>query len=115
MKIFDLLLYFTIVSFLFFGTTCLFSKHLRLEFTRFGLNTLQRLLTGFLQLAGAIGLIAGIYYVKIGIAASAGLALLMLAGFIVRLRIKDGIYKSSPAFIYLFLSSVICYKFIKML
>lgn len=115
MKTFDLLLYFTIVSFLFFGITCLFSKHMRLEFTRFGLNTLQRLLTGVLQLVGAAGLIVGIYYVKVGIAASAGLAFLMLAGFLVRLKIKDGIYKSSPALIFLFLSVIICYKFIEQL
>ncbi|MEN8817483.1 MAG: DoxX family protein [Nonlabens sp.] len=115
MKTFDLILYFTIISFLFFGTTCLFSKHMRLEFTRFGLNTLQRLITGMLQLLGAIGLIIGIYNVKVGVVASAGLALLMLAGFLVRLKIKDGIYKSSPALIFLFLSSIICYQFIKLL
>ncbi len=88
---------------------------MRLEFTRFGLNTLQRLITGMLQLLGAIGLIIGIYNVKVGVVASAGLALLMLAGFLVRLKIKDGIYKSSPALIFLFLSSIICYQFIKLL
>lgn len=88
---------------------------MRLEFTRFGLNTIQRLLTGVLQLIGATGLIVGIFYIKVGIVASAGLALLMLAGFLVRLRIKDGVYRSSPALIFLFLSTVICYNFIKML
>jgi hypothetical protein len=88
---------------------------MRLEFTRFGLNTLQRLITGILQLVGAAGLIVGIYNIKVGIAASAGLALLMLAGFLVRIKIRDGIYKSSPALIFLFLSSIICYKFIEQL
>lgn len=88
---------------------------MRLEFTRFGLNTLQRFITGVLQLIGAAGLIVGMYYTKVGIAAAAGLALLMLAGFLVRLKIKDGVYKSSPALIFLFLSSIICYQFIKIL
>ncbi|PQJ22514.1 MULTISPECIES: DoxX family protein [Nonlabens] len=115
MKTFDLLLYFTIVSFVFFGITCLFSSHMRLEFTRFGLSMLQRLLTGVLQLIGAAGLIVGIFNTYIGIAASAGLSLLMLAGFMVRVKIKDGVYKSSPALIFMVLCGIICYKFIDML
>ncbi len=88
---------------------------MRLEFTRFGLSMLQRLLTGVLQLIGATGLIVGIFNTYIGIMASAGLSLLMLAGFIVRVKIKDGIYKSSPALIFMVLCSIICYKFIDLL
>ncbi len=88
---------------------------MRLEFTRFGLSMLQRLLTGVLQLIGAAGLIVGIFNTYIGIAASAGLSLLMLAGFLVRVKIKDGVYKSSPALIFMVLCGIICYKFIDML
>ncbi|PPK95721.1 DoxX-like protein [Nonlabens xylanidelens] len=88
---------------------------MRLEFTRFGLSMLQRLLTGVLQLIGAAGLIVGIFNTYIGIAASAGLSLLMLAGFMVRVKIKDGVYKSSPALIFMVLCGIICYKFIDML
>lgn len=76
---------------------------------------LQRLLTGVLQLIGAAGLIVGIFNTYIGIAASAGLSLLMLAGFMVRVKIKDGVYKSSPALIFMVLCGIICYKFIDML
>lgn len=93
----------------------MFNPRMRLEFTRYGLNTLQRLLTGLLQVIGAIGLIYGILHTKVGIAAAAGLCLLMFFGLIVRIRIKDGIYKSSPALVFMVISGIICYRFIKML
>lgn len=88
---------------------------MRLEFTRYGLNTLQRLLTGILQVMGAAGLTYGILNTKVGIAASAGLCLLMFFGLIIRIKIKDGIYKSSPALFFMVISGIICYRFIKML
>jgi uncharacterized membrane protein len=116
MTTFQLLLYFMIVSFLYFGIACIFTPRMRLEFTRFGLNTIQRLIAGFFQLLGATGLIAGaLGYDTIGMAASAGLAILMLAGFYVRIKIKDDIYKSSPALIFMCLSLILCYKFYKFL
>ncbi|QJP35507.1 hypothetical protein F0365_14420 [Nonlabens sp. Ci31] len=115
MKTFDLLLYFTIVSFLFFGMNCMFNPRMRLEFTRYGLNTLQRLLTGFFQVMGAVGLLYGIFNTKVGIAASAGLCVLMFSGLLVRIRIKDSLYKSSPALVFMVLSGIICYRFIKLL
>lgn len=115
MNTFDFLLFFNIASFLFFGTTCLFSPHMKLEFARYGLSNLQRMMTGILQLAGAFGLISGYFYTLIGVAASCGLSALMLAGLITRIKIKDGIYKSSPAFIYMVLSAIIGYQFFKML
>jgi hypothetical protein len=115
MTTFDFLLYFNIASFLFFGTTCLFSPHMRLEFTRYGLNSLQRFMTGVLQLTGAFGLIAGIFYTYIGVAASFGLSILMLAGLVTRIKIRDSIYKSSPALIYMVLSAIIGYQFVRML
>jgi hypothetical protein len=115
MKTFDLLLYFTIASFLFFGVNCMLNPSMRLEFTRYGLNTLQRLLTGIFQVMGAAGLTYGILNTKVGIAASAGLCLLMFFGLIIRIKIKDGIYKSSPALFFMVISGIICYRFIKML
>lgn len=111
MKTFDLLLYFNIVSFLFFGLTCLFAKRMISEFDRFKLTHNQRIITGIAQLIGVIGLIIGIEYDIVGMAASLGLAVLMAAGFMVRLRIKDGVYRSSPALIYLILNLIIAYRF----
>ena len=111
MKTFELLLYFNIISFLFFGVTCLFGKRMITEFERFKLTKNQRILTGILQLIGVLGLIIGIKYTVIGFLASLGLALLMTAGFFVRLRIKDGVYRSSPALIYLILNLILAYRF----
>ena len=93
----------------------MFNPRMRLEFTRYGLNTLQRLLTGFLQVVGAAGLTYGIFHTKVGVAASAGLCLLMFFGLIVRIKVKDGLYKSSPALVFMVISGIICYRFIKML
>jgi len=93
----------------------MFNPRMRLAFTRYGLNTLQRLLTGFLQVVGAAGLTYGIFHTKVGVAASAGLCLLMFFGLIVRIKVKDGLYKSSPALVFMVISGIICYRFIKML
>ena len=111
MKTFDLLLYFNIISFLFFGLTCLFAKRMVIEFDRFRLTKNQRILTGIFQLLGVGGLLIGNQNDLIGMAAALGLAILMTAGFIVRLKIKDGIYRSSPALIYLILNLIIAYRF----
>ena len=83
---------------------------MRMEFTRFGLSTLQRQITGVLQIAGAVGLLLYTYNLKLAAFSAAGLALLMLLGFIVRMRIKDSVYESSPAFIFMVLNGIIAYK-----
>jgi hypothetical protein len=111
MRTFDLLLYFNIISFLFFGITCLVSKHMVAEFIRFKLKKSHRLLTGVLQLIAVAGLILGMNHAAVGFVASLGLALLMFMGFLVRLNIKDGVYKSSPALIYMVLNGILAYKF----
>ena len=50
--------------------------------------------------SGAIGLLIGLYYTPILLLlASSGLCLLMLSGFIVRVKIKDNFIESAPAFI----------------
>lgn len=111
MKTFDLLLYFNIISFLFFGLTCLFSERMVQEFQRFKLTKYQRIITGILQLIAAGGLIFGIKYSVVGSIAATGLALQMALGFAVRLNIKDGVYRSSPALIFFFLNLIIAYRF----
>lgn len=81
------------------------------EFQRFQLSKNQRILTGVLQLVAVVALILGIWNYKIGMAGSLGLSLQMAAGFIVRLKIRDGIYKSSPALIFFFLNLILAYQF----
>jgi uncharacterized membrane protein len=68
-------------------------------------------MTGFLQLLGAIGLLIGLYFSPILLLlASIGLAILMIAGFIVRLKINDNFIQSSPSFLFAVLNICIAVK-----
>jgi hypothetical protein len=81
------------------------------EFIRFQLTKSNRIITGVLQLIAVVGLIIAFEEPLIGFIASSGLALLMLLGFTVRLRIKDGIYKASSSLIYMVLNIILAYHY----
>ncbi|MDZ7646739.1 MAG: DoxX family protein [Cytophagales bacterium] len=102
---------FTSVSFLYYGVTCLFSKEMVLEFERFGVSPMQRVLTGIFQLLGSVGLLFGLFIPLAGIMAAGGLAVLMLLGFLVRLKIKDSIAQSLPAFFFMLLNAYLSLLF----
>jgi hypothetical protein len=114
MVVIHILLAFSSLSFLLYGISCLTSSHMTKEFVRFGLER-HRKLTGWLEIAGAAGLATGIINPLIGLMASTGLCLLMLAGYGVRLRIGDGFIKSSPAFIYMVLNAALGMFFLRLL
>jgi len=64
----------SIVSFFCYGASCVFSDHMVVEFKRYGLAPF-RLLTGYLQLLGATGLLLGLLASPaIGLIASIGLS-----------------------------------------
>jgi hypothetical protein len=70
---------------------------MKAEFKRFQLEKLG-LLVVVLEILGAVGLLVGFWlYKPLLLLASGGLALLMLLGLIVRLRLKDGLWVSLPA------------------
>lgn len=58
----------------------------------------QRILVGALQVAASLGLLAGLSQPWMGRAAAAGLALMILVEVGVRIRIKDSVAQTSPAF-----------------
>ncbi len=93
------LLLFSSVSFIFYGLSCLFLPGLRAEFTRYGLANMRRL-TGFLELAGAAGLLVGLKVPVVGALAAGGLGVLMVLGFLVRMKIGDGLLRALPALTY---------------
>lgn len=97
------LIFISAISFVFYGLNCLFNKKMFQEFKRFGLINFRKA-TGVLQLLGAIGLMAGYFSSILTLVASAGLALLMLLGFLVRLKIKDSVLVSLPAFAFMLLN-----------
>lgn len=89
----------SIVSFAVYGTTCLLPGKMVSEFERFGLARFRRL-TGVLQLAGSLGLVAGFYSQALLVFSAGGLAMLMLLGVIVRMRIRDPLIAIAPAAFY---------------
>lgn len=99
----NLLIAFSAISFLFFGYACLTAPYMVTEFERYGLSR-YRILNGYLQLAGGVALLAGLLFKPLALMGSAGLAILMLLGVLVRIRIKDSALQSAPAFIYMLLN-----------
>ncbi len=99
--------------FIYYGLECLFSAKMKTEFIRFQLTNNQRKWTGLLQVFGALGLFIGVMIPWTGALASAGLGLLMLLGFIVRLKIKDSWSQTLPSFFFMILTFIICYLYIR--
>ena len=84
------------LAFLTYGGLCLSSLSMQSEFKRFGLERL-RTLTGLLEVLGGVGLLVGLKWPLALSVSSGGLALLMMAGLAVRIRIGDGVLVSLPA------------------
>jgi hypothetical protein len=79
---------------------------MKMEFRRFGLEKFGLIIIAS-QFIGATGLIVGLKFNLILTISSLGLALLMLSGFIVRLKLKDSLWVSLPALFYMGLNSYI--------
>ena len=110
MEILKVLICFSAGAFVYFGFKCFFSKFIISEFERYNLVNYRKL-TGLLQLMGSTGLLFGLYFSPLIILlASTGLFLLMIAGFIVRIKIKDDFIKSSPSFFFAVLNLFIAIK-----
>lgn len=104
------LTWFNALAFVYFGFSCFYSEFIKSEFKRYGLAK-YRQLTGGLQLAGAAGLLGGLYLSPLlYLLAATGLFLLMLMGFMVRLKIKDNILQSSPSLVFAILNLFIAFK-----
>jgi len=105
-----ILICFSAIAFVYFGFNCFFSKFIISEFERYNLINYRKL-TGSLQLMGSAGLLFGLYFSQLIILlASTGLFFLMIAGFIVRLKIKDDFIKSAPSFMFAALNLFIAIK-----
>ncbi len=84
------------VLFLGYGSLVLFSGGMRAEFQRFGLARFRRA-TGALEVLGGLGLRVGLAVPQVLVAAAGGLALLMLLGVAVRIRVRDPLVEIVPA------------------
>ncbi|MFO1460619.1 MAG: DoxX family protein [Verrucomicrobiota bacterium] len=99
------LILFSALSFLGYGSACFLSSWMKREFDRYRLGCRRRLVGG-LQVCAAVGLLGGLSQPWMGRAAAAGLALMMLVAVGVRIRIKDTLPQTLPALIYLALNAL---------
>ncbi len=106
MRLLELLILFSSLSFLAYGATWFTSPHMKSEFIRFGLEKFG-LLTAVLEIGGALGLLVGLLINSILLISSGGLTLLMFFGVLARLRVKDSLWVSLPALLYMVLNSYI--------
>lgn len=98
-----LIVLFTSVSFIIYGSLLLVSAKMQNEFKRFELEKFTTL-TGVLELLGGIGLMVGLKFGFILLISSGGLALLMLLGFGVRIKVKDSVWLSFPSLFFMLLN-----------
>ena len=90
------------------------TPYMKKEFKRFKLEKMGLTII-ILEIIGALGLLIGLKFYCFLVISSLGLALLMFAGLIVRIKIKDSFWVSLPAFFYLVLNSYIFWKSINFL
>ncbi len=100
------------LSFLYYGSTFFLNSGMKEEFDRYGLDKFRNLV-GSLQILGGIGLLIGLLSPIILVISSGGLAVLMLMGFAVRLKMKDGLLLSLPSFFFMLLNIYICFYTLK--
>ena len=97
------------ISYFYYGASCLLSKKMILEFERYGMSQ-YRVMTGVLQILTSIGLIAGFLNIWLVLISALGLALQMLFGLVVRVRLKDSITQALPALFFCALNIFIFYR-----
>jgi uncharacterized membrane protein len=110
MPSFDMLTLVVIISFFVYGTRCLFAEEMKREFTRWRVPCL-RYITGVLEVLGSLGLVVGQWFPWLGFCAAAGLSLLMCFGVLVRIRIRDSLWQTLPAIVFLVATVVVAFKF----
>ena len=109
MNFLNVLIFFSATSFLIYGIAYFVSSNMKNEFKRFGLEKFGALVA-ILELIGAVGLFIGLKNHTILVLASGGLTILMLLGTGVRIKMRDSLLVSSPAFFYFLLNAFILYR-----
>jgi uncharacterized membrane protein (UPF0136 family) len=96
------------LSFLSYGIAYFLTPQMKSEFKRFGLEKAGKL-TAVLEILGALGLLVGLKFHPILLISAGGLAILMFLGVIVRIKVKDNLWVSLPAFLFMVMNSYIFY------
>lgn len=109
MRLTEVLILFSSLSFLGYGIAYFTSPKMKSEFIRFGLGKLGKFIA-ILEILGALGLLFGLIVNSILLISSGGLALLMFLGLVVRIKVKDSLYVMLPALFFLGLNSYIYFE-----
>ena len=96
------------LSFIIYGILLFCSKKMQEEFIRFKLEKFI-FLVGVLELLGGVGVLIGIQYNWILMFSSFGLGVLMMLGFITRLKLKDSFLLCFPSVFFMLLNFYILY------
>ena len=99
----------SISLFLYYGLACLFADGMVEEFKRYRLPQFRRLI-GALEVAGAVGLLAGYLIPQFSILSASGLSVLMLMGLAVRMKVRDSFLEMMPAAFLLLLNAFIAIR-----
>ena len=106
MNIIQLCSLFSSLSFFGYVIAYFTATKMKEEFKRFNLEKIEFYII-ILEFLGALGLITGLKFNLILIISSLGLTLLMLAGVVVRIKLKDSFWVSFPAIFYMVLNGLI--------
>ena len=105
----------TAIAFMVYGLCCIFSGHMVVEFERYRLARF-RMLTGYLQILGAVGLLVGfLFSPAAGLVAALGLSIQMLLGLGVRLLIRDSLLQCIPSFGFMLVNAGLVFGFVNRL
>lgn len=80
------------------------------EFHAYGLPTWMCYLVGFLKVTLALLLIAAIWFPSLKQPSALGLSFLLLGSIVMHFKIKDPLYKSFPAFLFLIMCLTIAFS-----
>ena len=84
---------------------------MKAEFQRFQLEHF-RIFTGLLEILGGAGLLIGFWWPPAQVMASAGLSVLMLLGVGVRIKVRDSLLETFPAFLLMLVNAYIFVKLV---
>lgn len=106
MNLLTLLIVISSLSFMGYGIAYFSSTKMKSEFKRFGLEKAGAF-TAILEILGAIGLLLGLKIHLILLVSAAGLAVLMLLGVAVRIKVGDTLWVTLPALFFMILNAYI--------
>ncbi len=109
MNLLHVLIIISSLSFLGYGIAYFTSTKMKSEFKRFGFERAGPI-TAILELLGALGLLIGLKFHLVLLISSGGLAILMLLGVGIRIKVRDTLLAILPALFFMVLNAYIFFQ-----